>query len=129
MDELLHSSVNILKSSDFENNSLYLKNKNCSFILFYTNWCQYCQNIKPEYIKFANIAQFLNICAINCEDNESLIKKMEKYSNIKIEGYPTIYIYKNGKPLKKYKQKKEIKDFLKCGMNICDTKCKCNSPQ
>ena len=120
MNELENTCIKILKPSDFENNSPYLlKNKKSSFVLFYTDWCQYCQNIKPEYINFSNIVQFINICSFNCEENEIILKKLENENLLKIKSYPTIIIFKNGKPYKEYKGKRETIEFIKYAMNIC----------
>lgn len=113
------SSVKLLSGADFSNKEPWkLNDKHCSVVLFFAEWCGHCQNIKQEYIKFADIAQFTHVYALDSERNYSLMESI-KNSPLKIEGFPTIIFYKNGVPVKTYNGDRTWQDMVNTAMQIC----------
>ena len=121
------SSVKHLTGADFENVEPWiLKDNRCSFVLFYADWCGHCQNLKPDYIKFSDIAQFIHVYAVNSDGCKNLIERInESNSPFKIKGYPTIWIYCNGKPIEEYNGEKTWQKLLGKAKSVCHEKCKC----
>lgn len=65
-------------------------------VWFYTDWCRYCQKLAPTFKKLTNKKEIKNafsIAYVNAEDpqNEDFVKEY------KVEGYPTVYLVKEGK--------------------------------
>ena len=73
-----------------------METKKPMIILFYTDWCRYCQKFAPVYKKIADkkeIKKNFAIAYVNAE-----MPQNEKYTKeYKIEGYPTVYVVKDGK--------------------------------
>lgn len=94
-----------------------LKDKGCTFIMFYAPWCGYCKRSKEVWDKLAESVTFLNICAFNCEKNKSFVDKMnidhkKNTEDVLIRGYPTLIMYKNGKPSQFYRDEREFENLL-----------------
>jgi thiol-disulfide isomerase/thioredoxin len=127
------------KNKDYFTNSKYvkelnpetldniLKDKNkTGFIMFYADWCPHCKNMIETWESLAlHLHDSIGdddivIKAFNCA-NESNINKT---TELKISGYPTIKFLKNTQ-LEDYSGKREVKNFtdylfdnLKCNCNI-----------
>ena len=98
-------SVKKLTGADFENfHPWKLKKKGCAVVLFYANWCGHCQQFKSEYVKFADMSQFVNVYAVDSDAQQGLLKaqKAAPHSPVKIQGFPTIWMYKGGSPHHEY---------------------------
>jgi thiol-disulfide isomerase/thioredoxin len=123
------TSVKLLKGSDFHNEKPWeLKNKRCAFVLFYADWCGHCNSFKDTYINFANVAQFIKVYAVNSDTEENLMKKLShSKSPVKIEGFPTIWLYKNGKPFKEYRGQRTFKSLNDEAKKLCNENCNCDS--
>jgi protein disulfide-isomerase len=72
-------------------------------IKFYTNWCGFCKRTIPLFNNLANYYKKDNsvvIAEYDCEneDNQEYINDyINKFNyGFKVQGYPTIIIYKNG---------------------------------
>ena len=128
-DWFKNTSVHVLTAPDFENDHAWItKDKKCQLLFFLANWCGHCKNLKPELIKFADVAQFIKVGAIDSDAQKELLEKMQgPGSPIKIKGYPTIWIYKNGKPLREYTGENNAKGLLAEALKVCGTKCECES--
>lgn len=120
--------VKPLTGADFSDEKAWiLKNPRCAFILFFADWCGHCQNFKPEYIKFADIAQFIHVHAINTDAEENLMRRLgTKKSRVQIEGFPTVWIYKDGEPLEEYSGPRTWQALLKKAKDVCNEHCKCD---
>jgi thiol-disulfide isomerase/thioredoxin len=117
--------VKTLTASDFENKiPSELKDKRCAFVLFFADWCGHCRDFKPEYIKFADLAQFFKAYAVDSVANENLLKKIK--SQVPIQGFPTIWIYKKGKPLRVYTGPRTSQGLLTEARKVCSEKCNCD---
>ena len=67
-------------------------------VLFYADWCGHCKKIKPEWDQAATEIKDKDkkMLKINCGGGSEKEKElMEKYN---IDGYPTIILFKDGKP-------------------------------
>jgi len=122
------TSVKMLTGADFDDKEPWkLKSKRCGFVLFFADWCGHCQNFKPEYIKFGDTAQFLRTCAVDSEKESSFMNKLKNSNSpFKIQGFPTVWIYKDGLPIEEYNGERSVKAMIKKGMEVCGTDCRCD---
>ena len=62
-------------------------------VLFYTNWCGYCQKFKPSFKNAMKKVNGMNngtrLVMVDCEENKNLAKKYD------INGYPTVMLLTN----------------------------------
>lgn len=117
--------VKLLSGADFRDDEPWkLKKDRCAFILFFAEWCGHCQDFKPEFIKFADIAQFIKVYAVDTEVEKSLMEKLDS-SPVKIEGFPTVWIYKQGEPFEEYDGKRTWQALLSKAKDVCDEQCDC----
>lgn len=85
-----------LKPTDIE--SEINKGNDKKLVLFYADWCGHCKKLKPTWDETAeevnkNGNKMLKVnCGKKSEEEEEIMKKYN------IEGYPTILVFKNGKP-------------------------------
>jgi len=68
---------------------------------FYVDWCPYCKTAKPilEKLRDSPESQKINGVALQIElvdatNDDSGVATFEQQHNVKIEGYPTIYLVK-----------------------------------
>ena len=68
---------------------------------FYVDWCPYCKTAKPilEKLKESPESQKINgvslqIESVDATNDDSGVAAFEQQHNVKIEGYPTIYLVK-----------------------------------
>lgn len=128
------ASVKELTANDFEDKESHLlKNKDCSFVLFYANWCGHCQAVTEEWIKFANLAGFINVGAFDCA-NEVTIEGSRPISNTShllkikeelpelVRGYPTFVFYNKGEYKEHYNGKRDAASFLEAATRVCRSK-------
>lgn len=92
-------------------------------VWFYTDWCRYCQKFAPTFKKVANnkeIKKNFAIAYVNAEEAKNKIYTKE----YKVEGYPMVFLVKDGKkelvspsllfaPDAENALKKEFLEFLK----------------
>ena len=126
VDWFENTSVKLINGSYFEDEKPWLlRDKRCAFILFFADWCGHCKNLKPEYIKFADVTQFMRVYAVDSDANNTLLEKLRD-SPVKIQGFPTIWIYHNGEPYKEYDGKRTWQELLKTAKQVCNEKCECD---
>ena len=67
-------------------------------VLFYADWCGHCKKIKPIWDDTATAInkEDTKMIKVNCGDGTD--KDQEIMKKYKIEGYPTIIKFVNGKP-------------------------------
>ena len=117
--------IDELKPKDFDSIKTYkLKDKTVTLIYFYAPWCGYCQRSKDLIEQVADKITFVNIKSFNCEKNKSHANKMNidlnKDSNQSlVKGYPTIWLYKNQLPYKKFEQERTLENLIKFCMDNC----------
>lgn len=108
-----------LKPKDFDSMKTYrLKSKRCTFVMFYAPWCGYCKRTKDVWIKLANSVAFADIAALNCEKNKGHVMKMNQDHPSKefVKFYPTVVLYKNGEPVKVFKDERTYENLMNAVM-------------
>jgi thioredoxin-like negative regulator of GroEL len=84
-----------------------LLNKDTWVVLYYAEWCGHCTTFKPTWDELAN----------KCKDKMNFAKIEQSNFNKKelgynpsenIEGYPTIYLRKNGKDVEQYSGERSL---------------------
>jgi protein disulfide-isomerase A1 len=80
-----------------------LLKKEYAFIEFYAPWCPHCKKIVPDFEKLAkdveadaDLKDKVLIAKVDCDANQGV---PGKYG---VQGFPSIKLFKNGKPLKDY---------------------------
>lgn len=93
-----------ITSEDFSGLLLNKKFNNKVVLLkFYTDWCGYCQKTIPLFNNLSNYFKndkSVDIAEYDCEDEENkeyIADYINKFNyGYKVQGYPTIVIYKDG---------------------------------
>lgn len=132
-----NTSIKILNGDDFHDITPWkMRNESrCCFVLFFAEWCGHCKNIKPEYIKFGDIAQFIRTFAVDTVKNATLIDRISESdftfskdgSKAEITGYPTIWIYKDGVPYEEYTGANNWRELLVKAKKVCNEVCNCDT--
>jgi thiol-disulfide isomerase/thioredoxin len=99
-----------------------LLNTDTWFVLYYAEWCGHCKNIKPIWKELEN----------KCKDKMNFAKIEQSNFNKKelgykpgeyIDGYPTIYLRKNGKDVTQYSGERSLEALEKyIDSNVSDKK-------
>lgn len=107
------ASEKVLLLSD-KNFEASLKGGKGALVMFFTHWCGHCKALKPIYSKAADLAHEQGVAsvlaAVDCGASYELCKQH------KIEGYPTIKYFQNGKFFRDYTMERTtdaIIQFLK----------------
>ncbi|CAG0917750.1 unnamed protein product [Notodromas monacha] len=90
-----------LSAANFEN----AVGTGVAFVKFYAPWCGHCKRLAPTWDDLAK--KFLGqgnvrICKVDCTEQKSLCDLQE------VEGYPTMLLYKDGKKVKEYDDKRDL---------------------
>lgn len=108
------SNVVELSSNDFDGQTLKKYKNKYVLIKFHTPWCGYCVRSKPEYEKLSNelyqVKNKIIIAKLDCEKYEDFIQnEFNLFSKgPKIQGYPTILLYKDGVYLYTYEGDRSV---------------------
>ena len=70
----------------------------------YANWCGHCQNLKPEWIKMKKelkskmkkMGYHIQFVEIEESQQNKLAKFKNKYPDLNVNGYPTIFKHTGG---------------------------------
>lgn len=77
---------------------------------FYASWCGPCRMLNTELIKLDDSLKELNIVKVDIDESPATTDEF------KIEVVPTMFILKNGKPVKQiqgFKTEADLKNILK----------------
>ena len=106
--------LKVASDSDALNLSKLLNDGNW-MVLYYAEWCGHCKTMKPEWKqvvnKFnnpSNNSNKINVAEIESQHIGKLLNKPE------IEGFPTIKMYNNGKPVANFNEERiasKIEEF------------------
>ena len=82
-----------------------MKKGELTFVKFFAPWCGHCRTLAPKWeqlsSKFAD-KKNVKIAEVNCDQNQSLCRRN------KIDGYPTLILFKDGKPLQEYRGARDV---------------------
>ncbi len=95
--------------------------KPCGMVLFYAPWCGHCKAVAPTFLNAAKTVGFCDYYAFNCEKYGAHLAKIKEDKPELVPSFPTIIIYKNGKPVEFYVDDRTEEAFIKKCM---ETKCK-----
>ncbi len=101
--------VTKIKKADFDD-KLNLKKDGKVVVLYFANWCGHCNHLKPAYQKLADNAKGFSVVAVDADDNDGLIEKIQSMgddSEYDVRGFPTIVSYYNGKYFSTYGPSKD----------------------
>ena len=70
-----------------------------SLVLFYADWCGHCKKLKPTWKECAEKAKENGLTMVQINVGEGTDKDKEISEKYSIDGYPTIILFKNGKPI------------------------------
>jgi len=80
--------------------------------MYGANWCKYTQKLTPKWlglqtrIRAENLARDINIAKVECT------KDMDFCSSQGVDGFPTIYVYENGKKYEEYLGNHEVNEMF-----------------
>jgi thiol-disulfide isomerase/thioredoxin len=101
------------KDLSVSGSNLKLKDDNNekAIVKFYAPWCGFCTKLKGLLSKLAD--EGYKIYAINCDKYKKQIEKITEKTDIKIQGYPSIFIKGKDNVLKEYSGDRSEGDFKK----------------
>lgn len=106
-------SIRELTSDDFDGQNL----KNVSgkaVILYYATWCHFCVDFKPMYEEMAKFYKDITFLQMDIDKNKDMIQKNNKFLyTYKVNTFPTIVLYKNGKYKSTFKDNRTNANFAK----------------
>ena len=108
----------IIKNGNINNNLISNEfKKNNSIVGCFSNQCHYCLEMKPEWEKLKKKLKTIKTDCIFIEIEAEFLNKLaiNEISN-KVNGFPSIMLFKNGKFYKTFQDKRTSKtmyDFLK----------------
>lgn len=91
-----------------------------AMVLFKADWCPYCIRFSDTFFQLASMFPDVMFGLVDSDKNRDLVKRIQDVPNpaFKVEGFPTIVLYKNGKVQKVVKERdvetlqKELKELL-----------------
>jgi thiol-disulfide isomerase/thioredoxin len=90
-------------------------NKGLWIIMYGANWCKYTQKLTPKWlglqtrIRAEGLAKDINIAKVECAKDKNM---MDFCTSQGIDGFPTIYVYENGKKHEEYLGNHEINEMF-----------------
>jgi protein disulfide-isomerase/protein disulfide isomerase family A protein 5 len=101
-------NVIILDEKTFDST---LKKYKSAMVFFFMEWCGWCKKLKPIYSEAADVLRNNNdldsaLTAIDCSVASELCKKY------KIEGYPTLKLFKDGKYFRDFNKERTSEAIL-----------------
>jgi len=114
-----------LSENDFDKYAVcnLKNNKITGMLLYYAPWCGYCKKVKEPFEEVAKTASLMcDFMALNCEKQKPQYIKIRDDTPELISGFPTIIIYKDGKPYEKYNDERTTEKLLKTCMRIKSAK-------
>ena len=120
-DFFKNSRVKQLTPTDFDKSELTkIPSIKCGAVLFYASYCHWCVAVKPTWEKLADSVMFMDIAAFECDSYPEHTAGMNEDMNGFIPSYPTMVLYKNGKPVRKVGQTdRDYTTFLNEFNNFC----------
>lgn len=85
--------------------------KGVSFVEFFAPWCGHCKRLKPTWDQLADkfsAKTDVTIARVDC----TLADCKDLCAQEKVQGFPTLYIYKDGKQLSEYTGSRSLEDLV-----------------
>ena len=85
-------------------------------VKIYANWCGHCQSLKPEWNKMKKmIKKNKNIQIVEIEEQQQnkLNKLKQRFPNLQVNGYPTIFKIQPNKQIEYYTGNRITNDMKK----------------
>jgi len=82
--------------------------KEWSLVKFYTPQCNWCAKLAPTYAlvgSYFDKNKSVQIAEVDCMENKTLCRRYQ------IDGYPTLYLFKNGRPVEEYNGNRTVRDI------------------
>ncbi|VDK74885.1 unnamed protein product [Litomosoides sigmodontis] len=73
-----------------ENNFDQVVNSGNVFVMFFSPWCEHCNEVKPEFLEAAEHFHFGKFAVVDCTVWDDLCEKQS------VKSYPTFQIFVNG---------------------------------
>ena len=111
------SNIITLNSNDFriENGLLKLDVNGFMLVMFYSDSCGYCVELKPIFKKLSRKFNMMFPLGM-IKPNTDLVRKSEK-TTTKIAYYPMIVMYVNGMPISVYSGNNSEKSIMQFVLN------------
>lgn len=114
-------TVTELTPKDFDSTDTWkLNNHKCSVVMFYAPWCGHCKNSKEMWNELGGIAEFFDVCALDCEKYGDHVGLIKEDAPGLIDGYPSIVFYSKGMPVKKFEGDRSVANVAKECMLACN---------
>lgn len=119
----IHNVTNLSIDDFLVEEQQYLKpkgNYRAAFVLFKAEWCPHCIRFSDTFLQLASMFPDVMFGVVDSEEDRDLLKKIQDTPNTayKVDGFPMIVLYKNGKVQKIAKERdlvslqKELNDLL-----------------
>ncbi|PWN24047.1 thioredoxin-like protein [Microstroma glucosiphilum] len=82
-----------------------------TFVEFYSPWCGHCKRFAPTFKNVAEIQEHwaeegFRIKRVNCANSGDVCESQ------KVTGYPSLFLYRNGQMVEKYKGDRSFEDLM-----------------
>lgn len=98
-----------LKAKDFQDGKL--QKNGYYLVLFYSDNCGFCHDMAEEWKRFGCLMTFGNIAVYNGTTDQ-----LPQIKGKKIEGYPSILAFQNGKFIDEHEGERNVASFLEFAM-------------
>ena len=90
--------------TSFEN---FLRAHPNAFVWFHARWCGHCVQMENDYNVAAEAVKNVSFIKVDADRHGALITRYQ------IEGFPTLKLFTNGKPVFEYDKKRNSAEFIK----------------
>merc|ERR1712215_15194 len=81
-----------------------MKKGEMTFVKFFAPWCGHCRSLAPTWeLLSSKYAGKVKVAEVDCTQNRNLC------SRYKIQGYPTLILFKDGKMVQEYQGGRDLK--------------------
>lgn len=86
-------------------------NSGITFVKFYAPWCGHCQKLSPVWDQLAAKTNIRNLGIIVAKVDCTQAENKELCQEQQVEGYPTLFAYKDGVKLSEYEGGRSLEDL------------------
>ncbi|ELP89985.1 protein disulfide isomerase, putative [Entamoeba invadens IP1] len=104
-----YGEVHPLKKEEY---SKFIDKNKFVLVKYFAPWCAHCKALAPIFEELSNITDNVAFASVDCDDQK------EVCLGEKIQGYPTIFLFRNGKrkPFEGERSLTGIQSFLKANV-------------